>query len=137
MPQNQHFSKISFFTIISLMILTTMISYSIKTAMAEHYALCFPQIAQANEACSSYEFQLPTSPAAPPSSLDRNERDDDVLFRDSLCCERLRNINETCICEALNRLPSFMSSVPHTIILSPTPICNVWFDCPGNITTIT
>lgn len=136
MPQYQCFPTISLFTMISSVMLTTMISYSIKSAVAEHYALCFPLIAQANEACNRYEFQLPTSPAAPPS-VDRNERDDTVLVRDSLCCERLQNINETCICEALNRLPSFMSTVPHTIILSPTPICNIWFYCPGNITSIT
>ncbi|XP_062191390.1 uncharacterized protein LOC133895249 [Phragmites australis] len=51
--------------------------------------------------------------------------------RDTACCRRLMGLDNSCVCQATARLPSFMNSVRHSITLKPVEGCEISFECPG------
>jgi hypothetical protein len=55
---------------------------------------------------------------------------------DTACCRRLMAIDNACVCQAVARLPVFMTSVWHVIKLRPVDGCDVTFECPGSFSPL-
>ena len=65
-------------------------------------------------------------------SADNSDRDP----YDTACCRRLMAIDNACVCQAVARLPVFMTSVWHVIRLTPIDGCDVSFECPGSFSPL-
>ncbi|CAM0907942.1 unnamed protein product [Alopecurus aequalis] len=65
-------------------------------------------------------------------SADNSDRDP----YDTACCRRLMAIDNACVCQAVARLPVFMTSVWHVIRLTPVDGCDVSFECPGSFSPL-
>ncbi|KAI3863038.1 hypothetical protein MKW92_032441 [Papaver armeniacum] len=109
-----------------------------KKTLSQKY-LCTPQYALANQACKS----LPLSQHGHSSHHGHNNQHQQrrgsrqqqhhhlLSQQQTDCCRWMKEMDTTCVCQLLSKLPVFMWKPKHNYIVNVHESCTVTFDCSG------
>ncbi|KAF5187288.1 hypothetical protein FRX31_023128 [Thalictrum thalictroides] len=61
----------------------------------------------------------------------RHRRHHSESRESSECCKWLEEVDASCVCDLLIRLPNFLRRPSHAIMIKVQDSCNVTYDCPG------
>ncbi|KAF9604685.1 hypothetical protein IFM89_009121 [Coptis chinensis] len=136
-----------------LVVIPKVFSMPMGLPFAPPRPLCLSQFALVNQACYFLPVHAPAPPAndedpdepdlklnepqaqQPPSEPQhrrRHHRHHHHADAIDNCCRWLRNLDDTCVCELLIRLPPFLRRLEHSYLVKIDEDCEVLYKCDGS-----